>query len=585
MKNLSGSVVKMAVPRRIAQFRVDDSGNMTTLAVGLFFAMAMMGGVAVDLMRYEATRTGLQQTLDRSVLAAAALSQNLEPVNVVNDYFAKAGMAESLTSVIVDEGINFREVTANATASTDPIFMHMIGYDEFDAPGRSRAEQRITNVDISLVLDVSGSMAINNRLVNLKAAASEFVSTVLTSDTDNKIAIQIVPFNGQVNLGATLSARYNLTHDHQVAGVDCVDLPASVYNSTGISTTLALPVTAYADTYSGIWQGGYHYEGDAAPYALNRWCPPSTTNVVRLPTNSVSTLQSHINGLSAIGATSINAGMKWGLALLDPGSRNMFTALRTAGQIPSFTTGRPFDFTDSESLKVVVLMTDGEHFDEERVTDGYKSGNSTVWRRNSTSFNELSVFHDSRVTRTNATSICNSRPFWVPHINYYGEWHSRPWNGTTPGTSDCYVEPANLTAPYPGVTQLIWPLVWGDDKSILPSRIPSIWQGLRVRWVAWHLYARPLGNSGENTFDKWYARLRSQTPKTTMDSQLSTICGLAKNNGVVVYGIAFEAPINGQTAISNCATSNAHYFNASGLQIRTAFRTIANNISQLRLTQ
>jgi hypothetical protein len=54
---------------------------------------------------------------------------------------------------------------------------------------------------------------------------------------------------------------------------------------------------------------------------------------------------------------------------------------------------------------------------------------------------------------------------------------------------------------------------------------------------------------------------------------------------VIVYGIAFEAPTNGQAAISNCATSPAHYFNASGLQISTAFRSIASNISQLRLTQ
>ena len=70
-----------------------------------------------------------------------------------------------------------------------------------------------------------------------------------------------------------------------------------------------------------------------------------------------------------------------------------------------------------------------------------------------------------------------------------------------------------------------------------------------------------------------------------LDSQLATICNLSKNAGVTIYGIAFEAPTNGQAAISNCASSPAHYFNAQGLQIKTAFRTIASNISQLRLTQ
>lgn len=549
--------VKRGLRDSVTRFRINDSGNMTTLAVGLFFSMAMMGGVAIDLMRYEATRTGLQQTLDRSVLAAASLTQEMDPTSVVNDYFSKAGLAQYLTSVDVEQGVNFREVTADATADTDPIFMHMIGHEVFDAPGRSRAEQRVTNVDISLVLDISGSMNSNNRLTNMKTAAREFVDTVLSSDGEDKIAIQIVPFNGQVNLGATLSARYNLTQDHAVAGVDCVDLPASVYTSTGIATTLALPVTAHADTFSSTGNGGYT-TSSSTPDPANRWCPPSTTNVVRLPSHSITDLQAHISGLSAIGATSINAGMKWGLTLLDPGSRDMFDALRSAGHIPSFTTGRPFDFIDDESLKVVVLMTDGEHFAEERIKTAYKSGASIIWKRDSAS--EYSAFHQSRVNTANATMICNSRPFWVPHL---GAWHSRPWNGTTPSTSTCY----STTATYTGATQQTW---------------PQVWSAFRVSWVTWQFYARALGTSSYLT---WLATIREQTPTTTMDSQLNTICGLAKNNGVVVYGIAFEAPTNGQTAIRNCASSTAHYFNASGLQIRTAFRTIANNISQLRLTQ
>jgi hypothetical protein len=55
---------------------------------------------------------------------------------------------------------------------------------------------------------------------------------------------------------------------------------------------------------------------------------------------------------------------------------------------------------------------------------------------------------------------------------------------------------------------------------------------------------------------------------------------------VIVYGIAFEAPTNGQTQIKNCATSDAHYFLAdANLSIATVFRAIANNISELRLTQ
>jgi hypothetical protein len=229
--------------------------------------------------------------------------------------------------------------------------------------------------------------------------------------------------------------------------------------------------------------------------------------------------------------------------------------------MPALMKDRPFDYTDDESLKVVILMTDGEHFAEERVRDAYKADNSTVWRRDSTTVNEYSVFHASKVNSSNATNLCKSRPFWVPHLN---TWHSRPWNGTTPSSSTCYQ--TGQTYAGGGATNLKW---------------PAIWSTFNVSWVAWHFYARPLGQSHST----WTAAIREQTPVSTMDAQLNSVCNLAKNNGVVVYGIAFEAPINGQTAIRNCATSTGHYFNASGLQIRTAFRTIANNISQLRLTQ
>lgn len=73
--------------------------------------------------------------------------------------------------------------------------------------------------------------------------------------------------------------------------------------------------------------------------------------------------------------------------------------------------------------------------------------------------------------------------------------------------------------------------------------------------------------------------------ETTMDSQLQQSCTRAKDKGVIIYGIAFEAPKNGQKQISSCASSAAHYFDAQGLGIQTAFRTIASNLTQLKLTQ
>ena len=72
-----------------------------------------------------------------------------------------------------------------------------------------------------------------------------------------------------------------------------------------------------------------------------------------------------------------------------------------------------------------------------------------------------------------------------------------------------------------------------------------------------------------------------------MDASLQDSCNLARQNGVIVYGIAFEAPANGQQQISACSTTaGGHYFNATDeAKIQTAFRTISSNLTQLRLTQ
>ena len=133
---------------RLARFRRAEDGALIIFALVLFILMTMMGGIAVDLMRFEATRTTLQNTLDRSTLAAASLTQTLAPGAVVSDYFIKAGLAEYLTSVTVREGVNFREVEADALADTQPMFLHMLGIDNFEAPGHSMAEERISNVEI-----------------------------------------------------------------------------------------------------------------------------------------------------------------------------------------------------------------------------------------------------------------------------------------------------------------------------------------------------------------------------------------------------------------------------------------------------
>lgn len=538
----------MAAPMspRIETFAKKEDGALIIFAMFLFVLMAMMGGVALDLMKYETTRTELSQTLDRCTLMAATLEQRLDPQSVVEDCVAKAGLGDKLQNVTVIESLNSRDVKATALADTKPFFMHMIGIDSFDAKAGSRAVQTITNVEIVLVLDVSGSMS-GAKIANLRTAASRFVGTMMDSDPNRRVSIAVVPYNAQVNLGPTLLSKFNVTSPHNafnrpvdVANHNCLELPPAAFATAGLSRALALPQMAQSDHYYGTNTGNFFTSptnASAVPNFGANYCRSEPANVVRMPSQNKAQLQTQINGLQAGGNTSIVLGMKWGTALLDPEARSIYGEYIAAGQMPANLAGRPFDYDDEESMKVIILMTDGEHVAHDRIADDYKSGPSTIWR--STGDGNYSVFHATRA---------GTNKFYVPHL---GIWQANAWTN-------------NRTA----AVQQDW---------------RSVWSNLKLSYVAWQFYGRPLGNAAYTTAMNTMRATYATVP--AMNATLQQTCTQAKANDVIVYGIAFEAPANGQAQISQCATSNEHYYEADGDQIGAAFDSIASNLSMLKLTQ
>jgi Putative Flp pilus-assembly TadE/G-like len=172
----------------------------------------MIAGVGIDVIHSERDRVEMQNTLDRAVLAAADLRQERDPESVVRDYFQKAGLLEHLNSVTVNVDQFERRVSADAALDTQTQFMRMTGVDRLTSNARSTAVERVPNVEISLVLDISGSMGINDRVSLMKTAAKEFTSKVLERNADtvsgetneHLTSVSVVPFSGQTNPGSTM---------------------------------------------------------------------------------------------------------------------------------------------------------------------------------------------------------------------------------------------------------------------------------------------------------------------------------------------------------------------------------------------
>ena len=529
-------------------FYRDESGALMVFGLVLLTLMLVMGGIGLDLMRYETTRVTLQNTLDRSTLAAAAMTNAMDPEQVVRDYFLKAGLSDQLASVQVDSTSANRRVQSVGVADAKPFFMHMIGVDEFKAKARATAQQSMTKVEIVLVLDVSGSMS-GQKIADLRSSAVEFVDTMLANDPDDNVSISIVPYNAQVNIGPQLRDAFDtITQKAGVINVNCVEVPPAAFASSGMPANIDLPMMAYADINNGTSLSNSAVSPLDIRFALpnysSAFCKPSTVNIVRLPSNDATTLKAQINALQAGGNTSIMMGMKWGLTMIDPSMRPKYAEFIAGGQMSDQMAARPFDYVNGGAMKVIVLMTDGEHVAHNRVNDAYKTGASPIWR--SAGDGLYSIQHPDRA---------GADKFYVPHLN---TWQAAAWNSGA------------------GTVQQTWQQVWSN---------------LKLSYVAWQFYGRALGTDGSTrtaAYNSAVSAMRSTFASVPeMDNMLQQSCTLAKAAGVIVYGIAFEAPANGQQQISNCAsTQTAHYFNAvNGDAMRAAFRTISSNLSQLKLTQ
>ncbi|MFV2053128.1 pilus assembly protein TadG-related protein [Aliiroseovarius sp. YM-037] len=590
---------RISIIRRAKQFKQDERGSLTVFALFMFVLMLMITGMAIDLMRYEATRTTLQNTVDRAILAAADLDNDLDPQSVVEDYFAKAGMSDFLVAVNVQEALNYRSVTADTRASIPTLFMSFnppnqppadhpdrrrmkywldnMGRNNLVAAAGGTAVEQYQDIEISMVLDVSGSMNSSSRIQNLKVAAKEFVDAVTTKEPldPSLTTVNIIPYNATVSLGPRLGAEYNLVNSHFAPTSDglyshCPRFPSSAFDELAISPTTPLDLVT-------------HFEyGSGSSKPINRpWCPTVAYrgNEIIVGSNNVSYLQGKIDDLDAYGNTAIDMGMKWGAALLDPSARPVFNNMMATGDMPAISFGRPQVY--GEGLKVVVVMSDGANTTEYDVdSDHYRNGWSNIWVKRqyvgqplheayNNNKNRFSIRYDGGNTDTQRDDS-----FFRLNVGWSDRELTHPYGYDE--YDDVIVDENGLEVIPPESTDTVTRVRWSEIYATFEyKRIDS--------YLMYEAYDRGYISYNEYKGPEW--AVDPIVNSSQADSRLSTICAKTRNTGILVYAIAFEAPSGGQAALLDCASSPSHYFDVQGTDISDAFAAIAAEITSLRLTQ
>lgn len=622
------SAARRRLSKSLTDFRDDERGAMAVFILLMFVVMFMFGGIAIDVMRYETRRVALQQTMDRAALAAASLTQTRTGQEIAEDWFEKAQLNRDIPMVtfsdptvraINDAGL--RRVTIDASVRSNNFFMGKF-YREggiFDnmtylaGPARSEAAQGVSEIEVMLVLDITGSMGDplgdgRSKIQAMRTAAQEFVNIVKANDTRNGVSIGVVPYAAQVNIPAELRAQFNALNistwdgvaNAGVPNINCFEFPTSSFTSTAFPLSEPIRMAAVADGNSGTTTDGRRVSPQS-PSAGSRACTTNaetggtpwvdgTVNHVLLPTKDPVPVNTKIARLTAAGNTSIAVGMRWGTALIDEAARPIYTALGDAS-----VQGRPANNDSIQTRKIIILMTDGEHVTNTHIRDDFKTGLSPIWRGADGNFairfvNPASPAEPIRPGSNAGSNSCsgwrlsnyNSREYFVPHLkrNWVDQNDGNDPEGDGDGESLQYVCDPQAWRSSP---------TWDGSGATRQLDWSEVWRHVRVSWVAQQLYVRS-GVTGTGDFNAMMNQFRTTylSSVSNMNTLLQRNCTAARNAGIEVYGIAFAAPTNGQTQIRNCSSSprENYYFNATdGARLQSAFQAIATDISELRLTQ
>ncbi|MEO1292393.1 MAG: VWA domain-containing protein [Pseudomonadota bacterium] len=451
---------------RHTSFAQDEDGAILPLTIILFLVLVGTLGLGVDIMRHEMIRAEMQDSLDRGLLAAADLDQTLDPELTVKEYFRTAkwaGSAVTPTVRINENTIRSRRISAQATGSFKTSFMKLAGVSKLGLTASAVAQERRKNLEISLVLDISGTMRWcennssncpdGNRIEKLIPAAQQFIDRLLDDTNADYTSISIIPYAGQVNPGTHLFETVGGVRSYEHYGNSCTELQTIDF------------------TYSGLPARGSY---DQVPHFHNwnidntwmewGWCPSDDVAITPM-SNDATELKTAIEKLryNLHDGTGTNNAMKWALALLDPTSN---TALQPLIEDEDFL-DRPDAFNASETLKFIVLMTDGQITGQIRPTD--------------------------------------------------------PWNEE------------NAT--------------------------------------------RELRRQGSDAYE-------TATGTGTAVKQFEAMCDMARDNGVVVYTIAYLAPSKAQLQMRECAYKQAtHFYNIQDLDVSYAFNDIITTINKIKLVR
>ena len=335
-----------------AGFAKDEGGGVLITFGFAILMLTIATGVAVDFGRMHHAQTQLAGAADAAALAGGRnlLDGRLSDAEVEAIALAtfRANLENSQTDFGTQQDPNIvinrqtGEVRVDAAADIPMTISAITGITDRPVKAAATVNARGSDLEVALAIDVTRSMADLNKLGDLKNATAEFFDIILpASGAPNERRIALAPFSSGVNAGP-------LADDLLEAGGDS-DCTFERDDGDNEPTKDSVPergaLNKLITFIKNLLSGGYQQTNQSGP--TNATCPQVAVQPL---TDDKDLLLSEVNSYYAQGNTAGHLGAQWASYLLSP---NWSSILGSGSE--------PAPYNDGETIKVAVIMTDGNN--------------------------------------------------------------------------------------------------------------------------------------------------------------------------------------------------------------------------------
>lgn len=606
-----GSMVSGA---RWGAFGRSRSGNVAMMWGLMGAVLVGMVGLTVDFTRAQMIRTQLQNAADGAALVAErSYGLTLDERTAAARAFFDAelgNLAEGdITFTLTDMGDVGHRVEAGMPVQLT--LASLIRNEDWTINVQSEAEQGGRDIEVSVVLDTTGSMS-GSKIADLRAAATDLVNTVVSDEQDPYYSrVALVPFSLGVNVGSyapqvrgtltgsrpitaaswssspqrtiTLATRTNpvviTSAAHGFSNGDRVRI-RSVGGMTQLNNNTYTVTAATAATFALSGVNGTGYSNYTSGGNVTRCQRTNCEVVVTANSHGLST-NDYVYITGVAGMTQINnaANATWQVTAINSNTY----ALNTSNG-PTYGT----------------YTSGGSSFCAQYGCTYYRFQNAA-----SNANRRHQAVNNCVTERTGPNRYTDVAPSTTPvGINY-------PTSGNPCNTAEIMPLTSNRAALNGRIASLTSPagttagqigFAWGwymlspnfaylfsgegqpagyDQESVLKVAILMTDGEFNTHYCNGVIASNA---SGVGTAD----RINCAAPNGTGFEQAEAMCDAMKDAGVVVYTVGFDlgGVAGAVDVLEACASSPANFFNAdNGTELRQAFQEIARAIQQLRLTR